>query len=86
MTNVFFTYQLRLFLKVYYLGEEVRDLLLLSGGVFSLSRQLFSQRGHLYVGITWEQSTGVQQQRESARKAASLTLESEDIILITTVT
>lgn len=49
------SYQLGLLLEVYYLGEEVCDLLLLSGSVFSLPGQFFSQRGNLQVGISWEQ-------------------------------
>lgn len=55
------SYQLGLLLEVHYLGEEVRDLLLLSGGVVTLPGQLFSQRGNLQVGITWKQ------QRESIK-------------------
>lgn len=39
-----FKYQLGLLLQVYYLGEEVCNLLLLSGGVVTLPGQLFRQR------------------------------------------
>lgn len=47
-------YQFGLLLEVYYLGEEVCDLLLLSGGVVTLLGQLFRQRWNLQVGITWK--------------------------------
>lgn len=49
-----FSYQLGLLLEVYYLGEEVCDLLLLSGGIVTLPGQLFSQSGNLQVGVTWK--------------------------------
>lgn len=47
------SYQLDLLLEVYYLREEVRDLLLLPGGVVTLSGQFFRQRCDLKVGIAW---------------------------------
>lgn len=47
------SYQLDLFLEVHYLREEVRDLLLLPGGVVALSGQFFRQRCDLKVGIAW---------------------------------
>lgn len=47
------SYQLDLLLEVHYLREEVRDLLLLPGGVIALSGQLFRQRCDLKVGIAW---------------------------------
>lgn len=47
MLDILLTYELGLFLEVYYLGEEVCNFFLLSGGIFSLPRQLFSQRGNL---------------------------------------
>lgn len=47
------SYQLDLLLEVYYLREEVRDLLLLPGGVIAFSGQFFRQRCDLKVGIAW---------------------------------
>lgn len=47
------SYQLDLLLEVHYLREEVRDLLLLPGGVVALSGQFFRQRCDLKVGIAW---------------------------------
>lgn len=47
------SYQLDLLLEVYYLREEVCDLLLLPGGIVAFSGQFFRQRCDLQVGIAW---------------------------------
>lgn len=75
------SYQLGLLLEVYYLGEEVCDLLLLSGGVITLPGQLFSQRGNLHVGITWKhQEVFISNENlPKKKKPALLPLKSEEV-------
>jgi len=71
------SYKLGLLLEVDNLREEVCDLFLLSGGVLRLPGQIFSQRGHLQVGITWERQQGVMQRQKLLKSSLRATLLNE---------
>lgn len=53
-------------LQVYYLREEVRDLLLLAGGILGLTRQFLRYGGDLEAGRPWRDGKGVESQRQQA--------------------
>lgn len=65
-------YQLGFLLQVDDLGEEVRDLLLLSGGVVALPGQLFSQRGNLQVGVTCKREANDSRENQPKPSCSSL--------------